>query len=317
MFPLSGKLINEKQSYEWLIESAKNEKEEFNLCSAFLRSSILQSLSDVLSPEVKVNIIARWQFNDLLAGASDFKSYEIARSLGWKFFIKLNFHGKVYSFANRGILVGSANATNSGLGLSAEPNSEVCTVVDLNEDNEKLISSLFENSTELNDELFHKMVAVSQIEVPLAANTDWPDDILDQLTLLDMSEQRLLMSECFMTDGKAILGLESTSPESHLDLSLLSLPLNFELRDVIKEFRSSRIFRWLLAQLEESKELYFGTVTASLHDALLQDPAPHRKEVKSLVQNLFSWIELLGPESTGLLVDRPNYSQRISIASHL
>jgi len=46
-----------------------------------------------------------------------------------------------------------------------------------------------------------------------------------------------------------------------------------------------------------------------LHSALLDDPTPYRSEVKVLVQNLFSWISIVGPKSAGIECVKPNHTQ--------
>ena len=61
----------------------------------------------------------------------------------------------------------------------------------------------------------------------------------------------------------------------------------------------------------ERKCLYFGALTEKLHNALVEDPKPYRREVKELLSNLLSWVEELEMEE--IVIDRPNYSQRIRI----
>ena len=74
------------------------------------------------------------------------------------------------------------------------------------------------------------------------------------------------------------------------------------------------MYHWLLNLLEsEGGEVYFGRVSSLLHDNLLDDPVPYRSEVKKLVSNIYSWIELLTPHRISLIVDTPNHSQRISL----
>ena len=53
------------------------------------------------------------------------------------------------------------------------------------------------------------------------------------------------------------------------------------------------------------------TIYEKLHNALVEDPKPYRREVKELLSNLLSWVEELEMEE--IVIDRPNYSQRIRI----
>ena len=52
-------------------------------------------------------------------------------------------------------------------------------------------------------------------------------------------------------------------------------------------------------------------LTAYLHDSLIDDPKPYRKTVKSLVQNIFSYVEEFG--GNHMEVTRPKFTQLIRI----
>ena len=62
---------------------------------------------------------------------------------------------------------------------------------------------------------------------------------------------------------------------------------------------------------KKKKECYFGELSAKLHNALINDPKPYRKEVKDLLSNLLGWIEYF--DFDFIKVDRPSYSQRVHI----
>jgi hypothetical protein len=72
----------------------------------------------------------------------------------------------------------------------------------------------------------------------------------------------------------------------------------------------------LLIDLVEKRggEVYFGALSAALHDWLVEDPAPYRREVKVLVKNIYGWVANLSASSIGLCVDRPNHSERIRLS---
>ena len=59
--------------------------------------------------------------------------------------------------------------------------------------------------------------------------------------------------------------------------------------------------------------LSFGGLTSALHNSLLEDPLPYRSEVKKLVQNIFSWVNLAGKENTGIEISQPNYAQVMNL----
>ena len=49
--------------------------------------------------------------------------------------------------------------------------------------------------------------------------------------------------------------------------------------------------------------MYFGQLTAELHDALVEDPKPYRKDVKTLLANLLAWAQGLRMEE--VVIDKP------------
>lgn len=62
-------------------------------------------------------------------------------------------------------------------------------------------------------------------------------------------------------------------------------------------FQQTKIFKWLLNLLIKNQDhthKNFGWVTAHLHNALMDDPAPSRGGVKFFVDNLFKWVEAFG-----------------------
>ena len=69
---------------------------------------------------------------------------------------------------------------------------------------------------------------------------------------------------------------------------------------------------WLCDTLaNNNNELYFGSISEKLHNVLVNDPKPYRKEVKELRQNLLNWVIELDMDA--IIIDRPNYSQRVTL----
>jgi hypothetical protein len=314
MAQFSGNLINGKSAYLWLFENLKGLNANISLCSAFLRSSVIDDLSKNFHRDATVRVMVRWKLSDLLAGASDLQSYRICSKLGWKFFVSLNFHGKVFHLPSHGILVGSANATESGFGLLSNSNSEACTIVPDNDSNSEFVNQLFFDSVEMTDELFESLQLLFDQALNDNSLPEWPSHILEVLTKPVVLSNKLFISECFITDGNELLSFPSQlSVDANSDLSLLGHSnLNSNLDSVAKQFSQTKLFKLTLNLLEErGGEVYFGALTEALHDWLVEDPAPYRSEVKILVKNLYCWIALLGSEKTGLIVDKPRHSERI------
>lgn len=57
--------------------------------------------------------------------------------------------------------------------------------------------------------------------------------------------------------------------------------------------------------------MYFGALTKALHDSVISDPKPYRREIKEMLVNLLAIIEQLGMDE--VCIDVPNYSQRVRL----
>lgn len=318
MFPLSGSLIDGKSAYSWLVSNAANVTENASICSAFLRSSIIEDLSSRFQPSTTVRVLVRWQLGDLLAGASDLAAYEVSRAIGWKFYVCLNFHGKVFHLPPHGTLVGSANATESGLGLLSHSNSEACTIVEEKQSNRIFVNNLFSQAAEMNDDFFEQIkVIYDQSQKNDLYAFEWPNSIVKNFQIKSGNSNDLLLSECFQSDGKELLGgVHVLSNAAKSDLSLLGLSeKNISNESITIQFKKSKIYSLLIDLVEkQGGEVYFGALSAALHDWLVEDPAPYRREVKVLVKNIYGWVANLSAASTGLCVDRPNHSERIRLS---
>jgi hypothetical protein len=96
-------------------------------------------------------------------------------------------------------------------------------------------------------------------------------------------------------------------------MELLSIHSDSSEQKIAEAFTSTKVFNWLVRSLSESGkgELYFGSVTAMLHNILCDDPSPYRCAVKDLLSTLLSYCE---EYATHLVkIDRPRYSQRITL----
>ena len=78
-----------------------------------------------------------------------------------------------------------------------------------------------------------------------------------------------------------------------------------------KKFSESRILKWVIEQIKkkENKSIYFGELTKLIHESLFDDPAPYRKKVKQLQNNLIEYIKYLNIK--GFKFEKPNFSEKI------
>lgn len=310
--PFAGQLITGEAASQWLTSMICESPNGVSICSAFLRSEALHAIYSNEQIVSYGRVLSRWRLSDLISQASDLDSYLLSKRLGLSFFIRQDFHGKVFSVPNKGIIVGSANTTLSGFGLKKFANSEVCTLVPSSEINHSFIDQLFDGAIEITDDLFEE---ISDFLVTESARgqdqLDWPIDLMSKLSLAEFSG-RILLSECF-SSVPVLNGNVYYSILDEKDVNLLGLNRNhIELNDLKVAFKSTRIFRWLSHTLKSADgDVYFGSLAAALHSTLLDDPVVYRSDVKNILQILLRWCQLL--EIDEIVVDRPNHSQRVRL----
>lgn len=312
-FPLQGDLIDGAKTARWLIEALAKTTEPVTLCSGYLRSEALRAVLRSTRTPVSGKVLVRWRISDLISGASDLGAYTVARGRGLEFYLRLDFHGKVYCVPDQGIMLGSANATASGLGLHKTSNSEVCTLVSATQANIGFVEGLFASAHRVDDTLFERLsAAVEKANTTPQPGENWPPDL--QL-ILEPSDAvtSLMVADCFWTTPTDFTGRDA-SPEQRHDFELLGLTQQqADEASVMRAFVRSRMYRWLVGYLRDNDGAsYFGALSAALHNSLLDDPGPSRRDVKSLLQNLLWWCMRL--PGCSVQVDQPNYSQRVSLS---
>ncbi len=320
-YPLAGHLVDGRSAYRWIVESIEHAVQPIDICSAYLRSEALAAMLQRLPKDICGRALVRWRCADLLAGASDIDAHDVARSHGVQLYMRLDFHGKAYSVPPKGVLVGSANATLSGLGIAKDANEEICTLVDSSQHNQELIDSLYEGATKVDDTLLLELKRVlAQAGDQGFAAAEWPDLILSRL-LKPRHTENLFVDECLWSTPDWLLANEQPlTPDEIHDSALLGLlamsgDTDLSAASLKRRLVQTALYSWLLLTLSRSGgEAYFGQLSETLHSALLDDPAPTRRGVKELLQNLLSWVTAL--DSTGILVDRPRHSQRVRLVSH-
>jgi hypothetical protein len=312
-YPLSGELMDGRQSRDWLTHAIAKAHAPIRICSGYLRSEALLALLVNASNGLQGRILVRWQFGDLLSGASDLAAYPIARDRGLQFAVRQDFHGKVFAIPDQGIVVGSANATLAGLALKHHANLEVCTRVEASDTNIQLVDALFDSSVLMSDELFKEIeVAVGDAALAKDVAATWPKALAYKLETAEAVD-RLLISECLWAPPEWLADSPASAEGRHHDQQLLGLPpgpMSKELAN--RQFSRARIYRWLIKTVRDAGgSIYFGELSMALQKGLLDNPDLSRRDVKTLLQNLLIWC---GEVSVcEIYIDRPQYSQRISL----
>lgn len=280
--------------------------ESFLLISAYCKLPLVKYFDECIKNKgIEKKLVVRFRPEDIKLGASDLDIYPYCRDNGWKLYFRMDLHAKTYVFDRLRCIIGSANATSSGLSIGGVGNYEMATACELAEKDLRTLDMLLLGAVEMNDFIYETMQAT------LAAHSggrnsviSWPDNVLNMF----VSDYSLLFAEDFPASKHPVDATEE-------DLVFLNLLPGASIDTIKTAFCCSKSFLWLsgLVKNHSAQEMYFGEITAKLHNVLLNEPKPYRKDVKQLLENLLSWIDDL--KVSTIQVDRPNHSQRVKYIS--
>lgn len=283
-----------------LYHELKNANESVQIISAYCKAETIEQLNNMIRKNVKDRrLMVRFRMDDVIKGSTDFEAIEYCMRKNWKVFFRFDLHAKTYIVDNKRGIIASANATNSGLGMSERPNLEMATLANIEFEDIGKINRLYEYAIAVDENLLSKMkVELSNISGGTGiSNISWSKEINDRF---QPKVETLFSYE--LPENDAVDGY----------LSFLDCDFNGDISEIKKTFRWSNAYLWLLdAVKSHGGEVYFGQLSADLHNALVSDPKPYRKDVKQLLANLLAFIDKL--EMDEVIVDRPNYSQRIRL----
>ena len=181
---------------------------------------------------------------------------------------------------------------------------EMGTLIDIDEVDMEKIEALYTDAILVNEDLYLRLKEQYQnVEVSdVGKQYGWNDEIKK---LFNPKITTLFSYE--LPDKNSVQIGEY--------ISFLDLQYNGDIVVVKDAFRWSNAYLWLLNVLKENDGcMYFGAISEKLHNSLVSDPKPYRKDVKLLLSNMLNLITLLQMDE--IVIDRPNYSQRIRLAEN-
>jgi len=272
-------------------------KNHLQIITAYCKYPAISFIENNIKNDIpNKKLMVRFTYNDIVSGASDLEVYEFCKKNSWDMYVCLDLHAKTFIFDKKRCILGSANITGKGLGLVLDSNLEMATLVDIDNNDIEKIERMFDNAVLMTDDIYLKMQKdMLEGEANKERKKVWNDEILSLFTLG--------INELFVHEF----------PYSGFDLLNIDF-LNVDTEDinVIKDcFKSSKPYKWLIQVLQnvDNNQLYFGSITEKLHNVLINDPKPYRKDVKVLLVNLLDWISNLSDGE--IIIERPNYAQLV------
>lgn len=271
------------------------------LIAAFCKEKVLEVLDKkIISENVDKRLLVRFQYQDIVSGATDFSLYPYCRDNGWELYFLPDLHAKVYLFDGRNCIMGSANMTQKGLGIIENCNEELATEYVMEESGRKNVEDIFRMAVKMTDAIYEKMERCLERDSEAFLGGKWDKSITE---LFVKEVDTIFMSEFPQKKYTLILNKD--------DYSFLSWNTPINESNIKDAFRESKAHRWLETQFKktEKKEIYFGELTAALHRDIINEPMPYRKDVKELLANLLQWTEQLDRDN--FLIDVPKHSTRV------
>lgn len=276
-----------------------------HIISAYCKHDAIRFIEDHIDNGIpNKKLMVRFRLDDIVQGASDLCVYEYCKENNWQLYVRFDLHAKTYVFDRVRGIVGSANLTRKGIGLSPDSNFEIAHLAQISSEEMSKIDSLFDKAILMSDDLYFKMnrYVNENIDKSESSHFNWPPEIMNQF----VPKVDVLFTHEF-PNCSSLSNLQEDS------LDFLGLDIGWDIDELREAFVSSNVFRWLIQTLEKApgQAIYYGALSAALHETVLNDPKPYRKEVKKLQSNLLNWVQELN--ITNVVIERPNHSQRIRL----
>lgn len=292
----ANQILTAEQARDAIVDLVGQSSETILLSAYFTdaAASFLKGLSFASSPK----IVIRARPNDFAVGASNISAVESCLDQGWDIRFISALHAKAYLISDK-ILVGSGNLTSNGLHLLGTGNIELNSLVQADDASKGTIRGVFSEAERFTPDLLERMqnyIATIKAEKVYAAW--WPEEVLPMVS-----------RKMFCSDFPQF-SVSSADIEQEPWHEIRSLVRSGHTAEAVSLLESADAYNWLLGVVKDKKtSVRFGEVTADLHDALADDPAPYRRVVKDLLANLLSYIEAC--DTQRIKISRPRHTQVI------
>lgn len=271
---MANQIIISSEMETFLTNLLSKCEKEVNIITAFCKVSTLQFVDENLATKkIRKRILVRFLPSDIIAGATDKEIYAYCLNNGWELYYDHSLHAKTYIFDHFKCIIGSANLTNKGIGLTENNNKEASTFFELNQGEYEKVLSLYKDAMPLDEKQYLMVIESKEDNEFVSINNRFEDK-------------------------KIVCLFPEDFPSSETDLV---------------ELYTLKSFKWLVGFLtnKDSHRAYFGELTKELHDIFIKDPRYYRKDIKSFLAKLLSTIQKLNVPFINIV--RPNHSELVSL----
>jgi len=294
---MSGLISNREltKELETIIPNCKSLK----IISAFMTQPATCWLSQLVGgnrPSVK--LVGRFTPLDFIQGSSDLGALRDCIAQGFQVKALTNLHAKIFQIDEETIFSGSANLTGKGLALVNDCNVEACNKVQASSSSKEFINKIINSASELTLEIIDEMEQyIQSIDATCKPELQmtWPEHVLPQSKELFVSDFPLVKPGHFAKEYEFNPSLQFAQIENAREDKEVASML----------FKQSKAYRWLKSQVYNNlggRDLGFGQISRLLHDALSDDPAPYRKEIKEIQANLYLYIKTYASDELEILI---------------
>ena len=308
-YPLStgrSNILGTEAFRNLLAKSLSKAEKEVTILSAYVKVIGVEWLKDNLTNQkIKCTIIARWDKGDIAQGSSDLDCYKICKNNNWQFRILKDLHAKIMLVDNKDLFIGSPNLTGHGMSLIPVSNKEMGVKLDATSSDINIINNLIEESVVIDDDIFEEL-KIWKDKLPEIKKQSFPSfpKIVDDK--IKDNFDKVWVHNFPWSTAKELLNFKDINENIKHDLELFGLLKDELNKEKIKDsLIKSKIYKWLIGQIKKQKnqEIYFGNLSSIIHDSLLDDPKPYRKNIKELQANLYTYIKVFLEDD--IIIDVP------------
>ena len=132
-------------------------KELMILCPFISLSGLKKVLGKLNLNDKIINVVTRWRKIDVISGVSDIEVYPFLKEKKISLYHNDYIHLKTLIRDKKECLLGSANITDAGLGLSKSPNIELITTESICSKDYACFQKILDDSFEIDDNFYKEM----------------------------------------------------------------------------------------------------------------------------------------------------------------